>query len=183
MHIPLGSKSTLVEKERARTSQQDRDLPHPVYAAMVKEIGAMVGLVLEEFDAQRLRDNTMLVFTSNKGVLYRGCDYRAHADDVVSSLAPLKCEKMALQDVVIRVPLVIECPPVVAANTAFHFLCLLPDPGLPLRRELPDNQTKDVSRLQPWLAIPKAVLHQDGIFRHHPDHHDDRSANANHARD
>ncbi len=87
VHIPLASKSELVEKYRKHAAEQNRELPHPVYAAMVEEVDALVGRVVDQIAAQGLTERTMIVFNSGNGGHYRRYDYQEHADDTVSSLA------------------------------------------------------------------------------------------------
>ena len=69
VHIPLASKSELVEKYRKRAKERKRTLPHPVYAGLVEEVDHQVGRIVKEVEAQGLSDHTMIVFTSDNGGL------------------------------------------------------------------------------------------------------------------
>ena len=94
VHIPLASKSKLVEKYRKRAKERKRSLPHPVYAGLVEEVDDQVGRIVRTLDTQGLTDDTMVVFTSDNGGLIKRYDYNERADDIVSDLAPLKGEKV-----------------------------------------------------------------------------------------
>ena len=93
VHIPLASKSKLVEKYRKRAKERKRSLPHPVYAGLVEEVDDQVGRIVRTLDTQGLTDDTMVVFTSDNGGLIKRYDYNERSDDVVSDLAPLKEKK------------------------------------------------------------------------------------------
>ena len=187
VHIPLGSKSTLVEKYRARARDTGRDLPHPVYAALVEEVDALVGRIVREIDAQDISDNTMVVFTSDNGGLYRRYDYRAAADDNVSSLAPLKGEKGSLHEGGIRVPLIVKYPGVVKPGTVcaepaisydFYPTFIAAAGGT-----LPTTQTIDGYDLLPVLRDPTSRLSRNALHWHYPHYHHDRPASAIRTRD
>ncbi|MFT5130879.1 MAG: arylsulfatase A [Rhodothermales bacterium] len=187
VHIPLASKSSLVEKYRARAAEQKRELPHPVYAAMVEEVDALVGRVVDEIAAQGLTDRTMIVVTSDNGGLYRRYDYREHADDNVSSLAPLKGEKGALHEGGIRIPMIVKYPGQVKPGTT----CA--EPGIShdlyptfvdvAAGELPKTQTIDGLSLRPLFAAPAAKLPRQALYWHYPHYHHDRPASAIRERD
>ena len=98
VHIPLGAMSDKVEKYRRKATEQKRELPHPVYAAMVEHCDEMVGRIVDAIDDAGLSDNTMIIFTSDNGGLYRRYDYREHSDDTVADLSPLKGEKGSLHE-------------------------------------------------------------------------------------
>ena len=187
VHIPLASKSELVEKYRKRAKERKRSLPHPVYAGLVEEVDVQVGRIVRVLEAQGLTDDTMVVFTSDNGGLIKRYDFREHADDVVSDLAPLKGEKGSLYEGGIRVPLIVKHPKRVKAGTtcseptiSYDFYPTFVEAG---GGSLPDNQTIDGLSLLPLLGNPKAKLNRKAIHWHYPHYHHDRPASAIRARD
>ena len=187
VHIPLASKSGLVEKYRKRAAEQKRKLPHPVYAAMVEEVDQLVGRVIDEIENQGLTGKTMVVFTSDNGGLYRRYDYNENSDDNVSSLAPLKGEKGSLHEGGIRIPMIVKYP----CKTQPGSTCSEPAVShdfYPTFLEaaggkLPDNQTIDGVSLLPLFASPDAKLARKAIHWHYPHYHHDRPASAIRERD
>ena len=187
VHIPLAGKSQLVEKYRAKAKKTGRELPNPIYAAMVEEVDQMVGRILDEVEAQGLSKNTMVVFTSDNGGLYRRYDYRAHADDNVSSLAPLKGEKGSLHEGGIRIPMIVKFPGKVKPGS------VCPEPAISYDfyptfvaaggGSLPSTQTIDGLSLLPLLANPQARLNRNALHWHYPHYHHDRPASAIRERD
>lgn len=187
VHIPLAGKSRVVEKYRARAKEQGRELPHPVYAAMVEEVDDQVGRIVAALEAHGLTENTMVVFTSDNGGLHRRYDYREQADDVVSDLAPLKGEKGSLHEGGIRVPLIVKYPAVIEAgsvcaeptiSTDFYPTFVEAADG-----SLPGHQTIDGFSLLPLFRNPEARLPRGALHWHYPHYHHDRPASAIRERD
>lgn len=187
VHIPLASKSELVEKYRKRADERKRDLPHPVYAAMVEEVDALLGRVVDAVEAQGLTEQTMIVFTSDNGGLYRRYDYQEHADDNVSSLAPLKGEKGSLHEGGIRIPMIVKYPGKVKPGSTCAEPAISHD-FYPTFVEaaggrLPAHQTIDGVSLLPLFAAPDAMLPRSALHWHYPHYHHDRPASAIRERD
>lgn len=187
VHIPLGAMSEKVEKYRKKATQLNREFPHPVYAAMIEHCDEMVGRIVDAIEAEGLTDNTMIIFTSDNGGLYRRYDYREHADDNVSSLAPLKGEKGSLHEGGVRVPLIVKYPPLVKGGTVcseptitFDFYPTLVDLA---GGSLPKNQTIDGLSLKPLLTDPEAKLKRNALHWHYPHYHHDRPASSIRERD
>ncbi|MEM7231553.1 MAG: sulfatase [Planctomycetota bacterium] len=187
VHIPLAGKSSLVEKYRARAKERKVDLPNPIYAAMIEEVDAQVGRIVDAVKAQGLTKNTMIVFTSDNGGLYRRYDYREKADDTVADLSPLKNEKGSLYDGGIRVPLIVKYPAKVTAGStcaeptiSYDFY---PTFVAAAGGSLPQSQTIDGLSLLPLLDDPNARLKRNAIHWHYPHYHHDRPASAIRERD
>ena len=190
VHIPLAAMSDKVEKYKKKAREMNRELPHPVYAAMIEHCDDMVGRIVDAVDAvddEGLSDNTMVVFTSDNGGLYRRYDYREHADDNVASLAPLKGEKGSLHEGGVRVPLIVKYPPLTKPGSvcsepaiSYDFYPTFVDLA---GGSLPTNQTIDGLSLKPVLSDAKAKLNRDAIHWHYPHYHHDRPASSIRERD
>lgn len=187
VHIPLASKSELVEKYRKRAKERQCKLPHPVYAAMVEEVDALVGRIVDAVEAQGLTERTMIVFTSDNGGLYRRYDYQEHADDNVSSLAPLKGEKGSLHEGGIRIPMIVKYPGKIkpgstcgepAISYDFYPTFVAAAGG-----QLPEHQTIDGVSLLPLFNVPEAKLARQSLHWHYRHYHHDRPASAIRERD
>jgi arylsulfatase A len=187
VHIPLAAMSDKVEKYRRKAAELKRELPHPVYAAMIEHCDEMVGRIVDAIDDTGLSDNTMVIFTSDNGGLYRRYDYREQADDTVADLAPLKGEKGSLHEGGVRVPLIVKYPPLSKAGTVcsepaitYDFYPTLVDLA---GGKLPRNQTIDGLSLRPLLSDPHSKLDRDALHWHYPHYHHDRPASSIRQRD
>ncbi|MDC0574489.1 sulfatase [Pirellulaceae bacterium] len=187
VHIPLGAMSTKVTKYQQKRVDQNRQLPHPVYAAMIEHCDDMVGRLIDAVEDNGLTDNTMIIFTSDNGGLQRRYDYRESADDIVASMAPLKGEKGTLHEGGVRVPLIIKYPPLTRANT----VCAEPTISYDFYptfaelagAKLPDNHPIDGLSLLPLLNAPNTRLKRDALHWHYPHYHHDRPASSIRERD
>ena len=187
VHIPLAAMSDKVEKYRKKAAATNRDLPHPVYAAMIEHCDEMVGRIVDAVEAEGLTENTMIVFTSDNGGLYRRYDYRPHADDNVANLAPLKGEKGALHEGGVRIPTIIKYPPLAKPGStcaepaiSYDFYPTFVDLA---GGSLPQNQTIDGLSLKPLLANPQSRLPRQALHWHYPHYHHDRPAGSIRQRD
>lgn len=187
VHIPLGAMSEKVDKYRRKAEQTGQKLPHPVYAAMVEHCDDMVGRIVEALADEGIEEHTMVVFTSDNGGLYRRYDYREHADDNVSSLAPLKGEKGSLHEGGVRVPLVVKYPAGIPAGTvcteptiSYDFYPTFVDLA---GGELPKDQTIDGESLTPLFNDPMGQLERSALHWHYPHYHHDRPASSIRERD
>ena len=187
VHIPLGAMSEKVDKYTAKSERTKRELPHPVYAAMVEHCDDMVGRIVSAVAEAGITDNTMIVFTSDNGGLYRRYDYRPEADDNVSSQAPLKGEKGSLHEGGVRVPLIVKYPPMVKPGTvcseptiSYDFYPTFVDLA---HGKLPTGQTIDGRSLIPLLTDANARLARNTLHWHYPHYHHDRPASSIRERD
>jgi uncharacterized sulfatase len=187
VHIPLGAMSEKVKKYEGKARARGNDLPHPVYAAMVEHCDEMVGRIVDAVKNSGMEDNTMIVFTSDNGGLYRRYDYREAADDNVTSMAPLKGEKGSLHEGGVRVPLIIKYPPMTTPASVSNEPSISYD-FFPTFVELadgklPENQIIDGHSLIPLLKNPKTALDRDALHWHYPHFHHDRPASSIRERD
>ena len=187
VHIPLGAMSEKVDKylQRARTS--GRSLPHPVYAAMIEHCDDMLGRIVDTVNDEGLTNDTMIVFTSDNGGLRSRYDYRPGADDIVTSLAPLKGEKGSLHEGGVRVPLIVKYPRLAPAGAvcseptiSYDFYPTFVDFA---GGTLPQSQTIDGISLRPLLKKPQAKLPRAVLHWHYPHYHHDRPASSIRQRD
>ena len=187
VHIPLGAMSEKVDKYTKKAAKENRKLPHPIYAAMVEHCDDMVGRLVKAIEEAGIAENTMIVFTSDNGGLYRRYDYRPAADDNVSSLAPLKGEKGSLHEGGVRVPLIVKYPPITKPGTvcseptiSFDFFPTFVDLA---DGKLPADQTIDGLSLMPLLSDPTTKLKRNALHWHYPHYHHDRPASSIRERD
>ena len=188
VHIPLGALSDKVAKYRARAKATQADLPNPIYAAMVEHCDDLVGEIIDTVEAEGLTENTMIVFTSDNGGLYRRYDYHDPAvDDTVADLAPLRGEKGNLYEAGIRVPLIIKYPPQIKSGSisteptiSYDFY---PTFVQLAGGQLPANQSIDGKDLGPIFENPAAQLDRDALYWHYPHYHHGRPASCIRSRD
>ncbi|MBM80439.1 MAG: arylsulfatase [Planctomycetaceae bacterium] len=187
VHIPLAAMSAKVDKYKAKAAKLKRDLPHPVYAAMVEHCDEMVGRIVDAVDAAGLTEKTMIVFTSDNGGLYRRYDYNPEADDTVAVQAPLRGEKGSLHEGGVRVPLIVKYPPRTKAGTECSEPTVTYD-FYPTFVELaggrlPKNQPIDGRSLLSLMQKADAKLDRQAIHWHYPHYHHDRPASSIRERD
>lgn len=148
---------------------------------------AMALLPLSALAAEPQKPNVVLIFTSDNGGLHRRYDYREHADDNVTSLAPLKGEKGSLHEGGVRVPLIVKYPPLTSPGTvcseptiSYDFYPTFVDLA---GGSLPENHTIDGLSLTPLLTNPDARLERNALYWHYPHYHHDRPASGIRERD
>ncbi len=121
VHTPLDAKPEVVEKygtklkEMGMSTSDERQFGSrayqnvPEYAAMVHHMDENIGRLLQSLDDLGLKDNTIVVFTSDNGGKHS-----------VTSNAPLRGAKHNLYEGGIRVPTVIRYPGKIKAGTVCH---------------------------------------------------------------
>lgn len=105
VHTPiLNRHKWLIDKYAARFEQMGVDWVSPTYAAMVETMDHTVGQILAELDRQGLRENTIVIFSSDNGGV---AELHAHPFNVGDN-SPLFHGKVSMYEGGMRVPLLID---------------------------------------------------------------------------
>ena len=104
VHTPLMGKTELIEKYKKKGGSEGQE--NPVFAAMVENVDSNIGKLLKLLDNLKLRENTLVVFTSDNGGI------RA-----ISNQYPLRAGKGSYYEGGTRVPYIIRWPKLIKANT------------------------------------------------------------------
>ncbi len=166
VHDPIHSRAAwLVEKYRARYPA-GTDPRRVEYAAMVETLDHYVGQLLRALDELGLRDNTLVVFTSDNG---------GHPE--YTSNAPLRGSKWNLYEAGVRVPWIVRWPAHVRADATsdapFIGTDLLPTLAAATGATLPAGVVLDGRNVLPlWRgAAPSAAEHTRDFVWHFPYYH------------
>src|SRR5699024_3289076 len=138
---------------------------HPTYAAMVENLDANVGRLLDALEEADVLDETLIVFTSDNGGLVT-------SEGSPTSCAPLAEGKGWTEEGGVRVPLIIRLPGGVRAGTRSEILAYGPDlyptlleaAGLPV---IPRQHVDGIS-LMPWLHDPEHRADRGPLVWHYP---------------
>lgn len=155
VHYPMQAREALIAKYRERGGLKD-----PIYAAMIEGMDAAIGRFLKALDDAGLRENTLVLFTSDNG----GYD---------SDNRPLRGVKGMLYEGGIRVPWIVRWPgkikpgtinatPIISTDC---YPTLLEAAGLP---PTPDHPL-DGRSLLPVLT-QTAGFERDSLFFHYPNY-------------
>jgi len=104
-HIPYAAKPELVTKHATAFE--------PTYAAVIESLDAAVGQLLAKLDELKLRENTIVVFTSDNGGLH--VPEGPHAK--ITHNTPFRAGKGFLYEGGIRIPLIVRWPGKVEPRT------------------------------------------------------------------
>ncbi len=134
---------------------------NPHLAAMLESIDDGIGLINNKLDQLGIRDNTIVIFTSDNG-----------GEANVTTNGHLRGGKSELYEGGIRVPLIVRWPNRVPADSVCEQPTVNVDfyPTLLKAAEVPvpAEQTMDgVSTLSTWLD-PQAVISREAIYWHYP---------------
>ncbi len=167
VHSPLEAKPEVTAKYARVPDAKRQGLPQ--YAAMVESIDDSVGRVMKVLDELKLTENTVIVFTSDNGGLWKATHH-----------APLRGNKGAYYEGGIRVPLIIKWPrkaiaglvvgePVISND--LYPTCL----GVAGIDPLP-NQHLDGLDLTGLLQGSATKLNRSSLFWHYPHYNEHPSS-------
>ncbi len=163
VHWPMEAPGELVKKYESRVGPGVKD---PRYAAMTEALDASLGKIFTALDELGLRDNTVVIFTSDNGPFLGVADAK-----------PLRSGKGHLYEGGIRVPLIVRWPgrvrpgsvcdePVISMD---FYPTLLEAAGLPAERARPIDgeslmplltQTGDLERRSIYFHYPNYAFHR-----------------------
>jgi len=159
-HIPLKAKADLVAKYKAGKPGEQGN---PIYAAMIESIDDSVGRILRKLDDLKLKDRTVVMFTSDNGGL---CVVEG-PDTPATSNAPLREGKGFLYEGGLRVPLLVFWPGVstkgATVNTPVSGIDLFPT-------VLEAVGAKEISQdgMSVVPLLKGDTLKRDALFWHYP---------------
>ncbi|MBC7360816.1 MAG: sulfatase [Candidatus Aminicenantes bacterium] len=157
VHTSIEGRPDLVVKYQSKTPTHQKN---PEYAAVVEAADQAVGRVLENLDDLGLRDNTIVIFTSDNGGLIP-----------LTSNQPLRagkgypCEGGIREPVVIRWPA--KIPPGVELDEPISSIDYFPTSCEAVGVDLPPDRVIDVVSLLSLLTKGKP-LKREALFWHFP---------------
>ena len=180
VHTPLQSEPERVAAYAAAAKEGKRQR-NPTYAAMVERLDEEVGKIMATLERLGLRDNTIIVFTSDNGGLI-GNSGRKDRPPQVTSNFPLRTGKGDVYEGGIRVPLIVRFPGVVKAG-AVSFAPVISIDLFPTLLELADcRATAEVSRTRDGVSLAAVLrgqattLPREALFWHYPHYHSEGAA-------
>jgi len=178
VHIPLQAKAEKIAKYENKP-RPDGVIMHPVYAAMVEHVDDLVGRIVGKIDELGMKENTLVIFTSDNGGLYTRYDGQGH---IVTSNAPLRDEKGAPYEGGVRIPTIVRFPGVAKAGAICADPAMSMDlyPTLLEAAEIDRGQTQviDGESLLPLLKAPSTSLGREAVFWHYPHYHHSRPSSS-----
>jgi arylsulfatase A len=163
VHTPVQGKQELVARYEAKPPTHQKN---PTYAAMVHSVDDSVGRIMQTLDELGLRDDTVIIFTSDNGGLSTYPEENGPTNN-----APLRLGKGFPYEGGIRVPLIIRWPGVarpgsmctVPVTSVDYFPTILRAAGL----KPSAGRRIDGEDLTPLLA-ETGTLERDAIYWHFP---------------
>ncbi|MFA5689997.1 MAG: sulfatase [Kiritimatiellales bacterium] len=159
VHVPPEAPAALVEKYKNKPAGvRHKD---PVYAAMVESLDISMGRILARLDELGLRENTLVVFTSDNG------------GDARTSNAPLRGVKGMFFEGGIRVPMIARWPGVIKPGSVCETPVINLDffPTFTAAAGSPVNKTSDLldgAELMPLFSGAGNLLSDRSIFWYSP---------------
>lgn len=167
VHKAITCKESTLAKYNKK-GRPDRAYP-PAWAAMLEEMDAGIGRLVDEVDALGLNQNTYIFFTSDNGG--SATHYGVTDDFTITTNSPLFGAKQTLYEGGIRVPFIVRGPGIKAGT-----VCHTPVVGYDFLQtfyelaggtaKLPDEI--DGLSIRSLLADPKSGLARDSLYFHRP---------------
>jgi len=162
VHVPHRARKAVVAKYEAKLDRipaGKRDNFDPVYAAMIDAVDTSVGRVVARIDELGLKEDTLIVFTSDNGGVAN-----------VSQLAPLRSCKGSLFEGGVRVPSCMRwtgtIEPGSTCDTPITSVDFLPTFASLAGAKLPTTQPVDGVDISPLLR--GGAIEERSIFWHYP---------------
>lgn len=159
--------STLIERDSRTRIYQANDS----YASMIAAMDENIGRIMNYLDESGLRDNTLLIFTSDNGGLSTQAAKHGYAP---TSLLPLRAGKGWCYEAGIRIPLLIRYPGIIKPGT----VCNSPVISMDLYPTIlslcgfqpePENHI-DGMNLKP-LLLENESIEREILYWHFPHYH------------
>jgi arylsulfatase A-like enzyme len=168
VHVPIMAPEQTIAKYRGRPPVGGHK--NPAYAAMLENMDAGIGRVLERLDALKLSDHTLVIFVSDNGGVggYRDAGVGGGSD--TTSNAPLRGGKGMLYEGGVRVPMIVRWPGVVKPGSACETPVISVDffPSIAGISGAKTPERHDGVSFAPLLRDPRAKLGRDTLYWHFP---------------
>ncbi len=157
VHWPMEAPEKLLAKY---ADHKGKGLNDPRYGAMIEGMDLAIGRVLKAVDDLKLRDDTLVVFTSDNG------GYGGVADN-----RPLRADKGHLYEGGIRIPLIVRWPGVVKAGTTSAVPVISTD-WFPTLLEVGGAKAPKLTDGESLLPVLSGdgKLERDALFFHYPNY-------------
>lgn len=163
VHSPIKTTEELTNKYKAR-KRAGAEIGNPVYSGMIEAADTVLGRILETLDELGLRDNTLVILTSDNG----GFNYVAPDDK-----PKLRGTKGYLYEGGLRVPMIVRWPgkvePATVNDTQVTHLDFFPTFMEAAQIEIPSELPLDGVSIVPTLT-GGTKLERDAIYFHYPNY-------------
>ncbi len=168
VHIPLEADPQRVQYFQNKP-KPDQGIYNPTYAAMLESLDRNVGRLLDELDRLGLREQTVVIFTSDNGGLRQRFDGQG---PLVTSNHPLRGEKGSLYEGGIRVPAIVRWPGVVQPGRVCQVPICSVD-WLPTVAHLAGAQVPEGVDGVSLVPVLQGAEHlgREALFWHYPHYH------------
>lgn len=163
VHSPIKTTEELTEKYKAR-KRAGAEIGNPVYTGMIEAADTVLGRILETLDELGLRDNTLVILTSDNG----GFNYVAPNDK-----PKLRGTKGYLYEGGLRVPMIVRWPgkvkPGSVNDTQVTHVDFFPTFMEAANIKVPKDLPLDGVSIVPTLTNG-VELERDAIYFHYPNY-------------